>query len=72
MKIDWNIPTLKIQCSEGELSLYHDNRGEPYRDGVTLLVEDGHSYEKSCGVFLEHHEVRALRDRLNQLLGDSL
>ena len=71
MKIDWNVPTLKIQCEEGELSVCRTNRGEPYREGVAIEVEDGYDSRKSCAVFLEYEEAKELRNRLNQLLRDS-
>lgn len=70
MRIDWNVPKLKIQCAEGDLSLYRTNRGEPYQEGVAIQLEDGHDYRKSCAVFLEYEEAKELRNRLNQLLGE--
>lgn len=49
---------------DAELWVHYDNRGEPYRQGVTLNLKDDCS---RVSVFLEKWEVQALRDLLNRL-----
>jgi hypothetical protein len=48
-----------------ELTVGYDNRGEPYRQGISLWLETG---EKYAGVFLEEDEARELRDLLNRIM----
>jgi len=49
-----------------DLEVYWDNRGEPYRDGVSFYLHD-HIYSETAGTFLEAHEAVQLRDLLNRL-----
>jgi hypothetical protein len=41
------------------LTVHYDNRGEPYREGVTLSFLNEFTQE-SIGVFLRNHEVQEL------------
>lgn len=41
------------------LSVHYDNRGEPYREGITLSFLNEFTQE-SIGVFLRNHEVQDL------------
>lgn len=50
-----------------QVQLGWDNRGEPYREGVTLMIRDG-DLRRSISCFLNDHEARQLRDKLNELL----
>lgn len=48
-----------------ELEVHYDNRGEPYRQGISLdLTTDG---RWRASVFLENREAVELRDLLNRL-----
>ena len=56
---------------EGEngdlLEVYRDNRGEPYRAGLTLYLHDrSFSPRLTQGVFIDDTEARRLRDLLNR------
>ena len=56
-----------------QLSVGYDNRGEPFREGVRLAVEiliDNEYAETRMQVMLEVDEVRQLRDKLSEYLGD--
>lgn len=57
---------VKFTGEDGEeLSVSHDNRGEPFREGVSLELRQG--YDSRASVFLEDYEARKLRDLLNRL-----
>jgi len=58
--------TLRLRGEDGdELTVHHNNRGDPYREGIQIdLSED---YRSIVSVFLETREAKALRDLLNQL-----
>lgn len=69
MKI--NASAAKPVRFEGEddsyLDAYYDNRGEPYRAGLT--VEIGYSSGNSINAFIEGDELIRLRDYLNAITG---
>lgn len=69
MKI--NASAAKPVRFEGEdgsyLDAYCDNRGEPYRAGMT--VEIGYSSGDSINAFIEADEMLRLRDYLNAITG---
>lgn len=46
------------------LEVQYDNRGEPYRRGLSLYFMDGHH---AAGVFLEVDEAKRLRDLIDKL-----
>ena len=52
-----------------ELRISYTNRGEPYREGcditLTLATDE---YSPSVSIFLEHRELKQLRDSLNKIL----
>lgn len=76
VRIDSKVPPLILQgADEGtRLEVGYDNRGEPYRDGVSFEVEigikDDYTRDAYCRVMLERDEVVQLRDKLNQFLGE--
>lgn len=67
MRVDRHKLRVEFQGEEGSrLVVQYDNRGEPYREGIVLqLDQEG---ELSPYVFLETSEVKKLRDMLNELL----
>jgi len=67
MKIDRNVKRIEFQGEEGEtLVVHYDNRGEPYRQGVTLDLRNS-DIEREVAVFLENREACELRDFLNRM-----
>lgn len=56
----------------GEMRIHYDNRGEPYREGVTFDVSFGFrdEFDKSVNVFLDRRSGRAVRDLMNRLFPD--
>lgn len=48
----------------GSLRVGYDNRGEPYREGICLVLEHDSDW---IHLFLEEEEVKSLRDLLNKL-----
>lgn len=69
MKVNRNIESRVFRGEDGSvLRVHYDNRGEPFREGVSLDLEDG--YDHLVGVFLDAREAEDLRRFLNELLGD--
>lgn len=67
MKVNDNVRRVVFQAEDGrELHVHYDNRGDPYRQGVTFDLIDADS-QNSVAVFLEESELRQLRDILNNL-----
>ncbi len=67
MRVDKFSKNVEFRGEDGEsLRVTYDNRGEPYREGITLHLEAGSKYQS---VFLEAREARELRVLLNQLYG---
>lgn len=65
MKVDRNSKTLLLQGEDGEtLAVMYDNRGEPYREGISV---EFHDRDVALGVFLHKEDTVALRDLLNRL-----
>lgn len=57
--------TLTLHGEDGEnLRISYDNRGEPYRQGVSLWLESGTTLQ---GVFIDQREVRQLQNLLDLL-----
>jgi hypothetical protein len=55
--------TVTLHGEDGEkLRVSHDNRGEPFRKGVSIWLESG---SVTQGVFIEQHEGERLRDLFN-------
>lgn len=48
-----------------KLEIGYDNRGDPYRQGVSLTLESDGRFQGS--VFLEDREAKVLRDLLNKI-----
>ena len=62
-----DITSETFQAEDGyELRIAYDNRGDPYREGVSLSLELG---DGGYGghMFLDMHEVVRLRDLLNSI-----
>ncbi|QOC57934.1 hypothetical protein phiK7B1_079 [Pseudomonas phage phiK7B1] len=70
MKIETPRQKLTLQSSnpseDGRLEVYYDNRGEPYRQGISLSVERP-DLQETVNIFLEAYEGRAFRDLLLKL-----
>lgn len=49
-----------------ELLVSYDNRGEPYREGISLTLNETNKPHRSY-VFLEGYEARQLRDLIDRL-----
>ena len=61
-----NVGRLELRGEEGDsLTVTYDNRGEPYREGITLSLSDGAMTE--AAVFIENREACELRDLLNRM-----
>ena len=67
MKIDKTQSLLRFRGEDGEsLEVSYSNMGEPFREGIQLVLDDG-EHERSPYIFLEKHEAEKLRDLLNGL-----
>jgi hypothetical protein len=65
MKIDDYQKRIKFEAEGGgSLEIYHDNMGEPFRDGIGMCLENGEDF---VFLFIEKHEAKRLRDLLNRL-----
>lgn len=64
-----DIGLFEFYGEEGDrLVIYRTNRGEPFREGIDILLKNG--YDTFAGCFLEKGEMRELRDKLNEMLGE--
>ncbi len=68
-QVDKHTQVLVLKGEETEtLRIRYDNRGEPYREGISLEFREAEDWQaKSISVFLERYEVRQLRDLLLKL-----
>ena len=67
MKIDKINQHVVFHGEEGEsLEVRYSNMGEPFREGITLCLDDG-GQARSPYIFLESYEAIQLRDLLNRL-----
>ncbi|MEG0063039.1 MAG: hypothetical protein RR740_00400 [Pseudomonas sp.] len=57
---------LQSDADEGKLEICWSNRGEPYREGIELNLDNRVNGEQAS-VFIEGWETRVLRDLLNRL-----
>lgn len=63
MKVNKNEARVEFCAEDGDkLVVRYDNRGEPYREGVTLTFAPSDGYGPA--VFLDDYEARRLRDML--------
>lgn len=46
------------------LRVSYDNRGEPYRTGISLWLDED---DRQSGCFLQEHEARKLAELINRL-----
>jgi hypothetical protein len=68
MKIEWKAKPLVFNGDDGQLlSVYADNQGEPYREGVRFLFES--NSRTTTSVMLDYSEIKQLRDKLGEFLG---
>lgn len=70
MKVVRKVKPLMFTEDGNELHVHYDNRGEPYREGVSLtfyLADD----KTSVQVMLSAEEVYALRNKLNEFIGQA-
>jgi hypothetical protein len=59
--------TIVFDGEEGEqIVVSYDNRGEPYRQGITLALHEPDKPWRSC-VFLEKHEAQGLAAIIEKL-----
>jgi len=69
MKVNRNIKNKIFRGEGGDvLRVRYDNRGEPFREGVTIYLEDDNY--NSVSVFLEGRELIELKEFLNDLYGE--
>ena len=67
MKVLRNMARLELVGDGGDtLTVHYDNRGEPYREGITLDLHN-EMLQQGMGVFLTNQEARELRDHLNAM-----
>ncbi len=65
MKIDKHREKVIFRAEEGEeLEISYDNRGEPFREGLSISLDGNESH---VSLFIEKREARLLRDLLNNL-----
>lgn len=66
MRVNKNTTRQTFKSEDGEiLRVHYDNRGEPYRQGVSLIFEERQDGSGAfTGVFLEGYEAKRLRDVL--------
>lgn len=53
------------------IEVAYSNRGEPYRDGVEITFDNDDHRQPATWVLLDSHEVRVLRDKLTEYLGEA-
>ncbi len=71
MKIEWKVKPLIFTGDDGQtVSVYADNQGEPYREGVRIAFERSYPYAH-VSAMLGFSEVKELRDKLNEFLGEA-
>lgn len=70
MRVVRNVRPLVFTEEHHEIHVCHANRGEPYREGVELsFVND--MYSECTRVLLDRFDVKQLRDKLNEFLGEA-
>ncbi len=66
MKVNSMVKPAVFVGEDGErLEMSRSNRGEPYRDGIELNIDEGEAY---LSAFLELGEVREMQRFLNEYL----
>lgn len=67
MQINRNVRALILDGEDDDqLVVRWDNRGEPYREGLTLEVNSS-DYQTLTSIFISQREALALRDKLNEI-----
>ena len=69
MKVNRHTSSLHLDGEDGSaLVVRYDNRGDPYRQGVTIELREAGSFSaREVTVFLEGWELEKLRDKLIEL-----
>ena len=63
------VPPLVFREGDDQVLVQYSNRGDPWREGVELSFEGDRRW---VAVLLEEWEVRQLRDKLNEFLGEQV
>lgn len=71
MQVQQKVRRLVFTEDDGELAVTYANRGEPFRDGVEFSFDRQDGRTCPIWVMLNASEVRMLRDKLNEFLGDA-
>jgi hypothetical protein len=68
--VDKHKDVLELTSPDGDrLVVSYDNRGEPFREGITLEFGAPHWAGHRTIVFLDNREVRMLHTTLGSILG---
>lgn len=67
MKIERNVEKLELLSVDGSLTVMYGNSGEPFREGVSMEVKTEDEWVR---VLLDYHDVKCLRNKLSEYLGD--
>jgi|GEM_PF-2787437 len=66
MKVNRHIGAKIFRGEDGDsLTIRYDNRGEPFREGVNIELQDD-DYN-GVSIFLDERELKELKDFLNDL-----
>jgi hypothetical protein len=65
-----NAKSLEFSDGECTVEVSYDNDGDPWREGVSLSFSRAAPNWSLVRVLLEESEVRKLRDKLTELLGE--
>jgi hypothetical protein len=69
MKVNSKVKPLVFTEDGHTITVQYDNRGEPFREGVTICFESPNPKWPVVFTMLEVREIVALRDKLNEFLG---
>jgi len=70
MKVQQNIKSLVFSEDAAEVRVAYANRGEPFKEGVELSFIPAYYNTSLVRVLLDIREVKHLRDKLNEFLGE--
>lgn len=71
MRVRRDVKPLSIAEDSSRVRVTYANRGEPFRDGVALSFEDADREGCYIAVLLDAREVKALRNKLSEFLGET-
>jgi len=66
------VKALEFSDGESTVEVSYDNDGDPWREGVSLSFRRDSPSWTWIRVLLEESEVRELRDKLTELLGEGV